>query len=102
MGYYGGVSAIIREDVVIAYESASRNDLSADLIVPDVLSAPVSEGDEIGTLEIRNGAEVIGSFPVYAGSDVSRTGLLSRAISGVSALISPGSSEAPSEASGES
>lgn len=102
LGSSDHVSAIIREDVVIAYESAARNDLSADLIVPDMLSAPVSEGDEIGTLEIRNSAEVIGSFPVYAGSDVSRSGLLSRAISGVSALISPGSSEAPSEASGES
>ncbi len=83
------VSAVLTEDVTIAYASADRSSLSAEVVISESVTAPVSEGTIIGHLEVTNDGEIIGQFPVAAASSVSRAGIVARALEGLSQKILP-------------
>ena len=83
------MSAVLTEDVTIAFASAERNNLRAEIVLSETVSAPVSEGDIVGRLEVSNGDTLIGEYPVSAATSVSRAGLLARAIEGLSQKILP-------------
>lgn len=83
------VSVVLTNDVTIAFASAERNNLRAEIVLTETVSAPVSEGDIIGQLEVSNRDALIGVYPVAAATGVSRAGLLARAIEGLSQKILP-------------
>ena len=99
LGSETSVSARTSSEVTIAYESAARGRLTASLVLPGTVTAPVQSGQELGYLEISDGERVLGTFPIEAGEDVPRAGLFSRALEGLSQLLVPGSETSSSEES---
>ena len=53
-------------------EKAKLSDLAVTVETEDLLSAPVEEGQQVGTLTVRSGEEVLLTLPITAGQTVER------------------------------
>jgi D-alanyl-D-alanine carboxypeptidase (penicillin-binding protein 5/6) len=79
--YYGTVESLpmgVDEDVVLTFPKGYYQDIEASISVPAYFEAPVKKGDELGTVELRLGNEVIYEGSVVAQIDVEESGVFSR------------------------
>ena len=53
-------------------EKAKLTDLAVTVEMEEILSAPVEEGQQVGTLTVRSGEEVLLTLPITAGQAVAR------------------------------
>jgi D-alanyl-D-alanine carboxypeptidase (penicillin-binding protein 5/6) len=56
-------------------EKGSHAALSAELSLPDTLAAPVAYGQQVGSVTVRCGEEVLGEYPVYAAAEAAQLDL---------------------------
>lgn len=79
---WGGDSNELRvgvdRDVAMTLPRARNVELSARLDIRQDLTAPVSLGDRVGTLEVRLGEEVVGEHPLVALESIEEGGLFKR------------------------
>ncbi|MBA2778715.1 D-alanyl-D-alanine carboxypeptidase family protein [Billgrantia kenyensis] len=68
----------VDSDVAMTLPRARNEELSARLDIRDDLTAPVSLGDRVGTLEVRLGEEVVGEHPLVALESIEEGGLFKR------------------------
>ncbi|MCE8014693.1 D-alanyl-D-alanine carboxypeptidase [Halomonas sp. MCCC 1A17488] len=68
----------VDSDVAMTLPRARNQELSARLDIRPDLTAPISLGDRVGTLEVRLGEEVVGEQPLVALESIEEGGLFKR------------------------
>jgi serine-type D-Ala-D-Ala carboxypeptidase (penicillin-binding protein 5/6) len=68
----------VDSDVAMTLPRARNQELSARLDIREDLTAPVSLGERVGTLEVRMGDEVVGEHPLVALESIEEGGLFKR------------------------
>ncbi len=79
--FYGEAETLslgVAEDVTVTFPRGYYNDIQAEMVVPKVLEAPLSKGDEVGELKLRLNDEIIYSAPLIALEDAPEAGIFSR------------------------
>lgn len=89
LGQSSTVPAIVSSDVSLAFASADRNRLKAEVIINGPISAPVEQGQELGILEISGPDGVLKTETIIAGASVEKMGLFAQAFEGLANLIAP-------------
>jgi len=72
MGVQQSVMPRINGNTNLLAEKAKLSDLTVTVETEELLSAPVEEGQQVGTLTVRSGEEVLLTLPVTAGQTVER------------------------------
>ena len=74
-GVFSQVDAVPADRVVVVAPKGEEGGFSANIELPELVPAPVSQGQELGTYRVvKNGVEVQ-SVPLVAGADVPRASL---------------------------
>ena len=60
------------EEGQLLVEKARRNGITAEITAEPEVSAPVSEGQQLGTMTVQDGEKVLKEVPLVAGEDVPR------------------------------
>lgn len=88
---YGGeasrVPLVGRGAVAALVPRGAERDFRARIVYEGPVPAPVAEGVQIGTLEVRNGESVIMRQPLYAGRDIPAGSMARRAFDGLQELV---------------
>ena len=53
-------------------EKGAGSSLTAEFSLPEALDAPVQRGDTVGTVTVKNGAQILGEYPIAAAADAPR------------------------------
>jgi D-alanyl-D-alanine carboxypeptidase (penicillin-binding protein 5/6) len=84
---YGGENAElavgVTQDVAATVPRGARDRVTVNAQIQQPVSAPVSEGQVMGTLEVSMDGEVVASYPLVALHDVAEGGLFTRLIDAV-------------------
>ena len=72
LGKAGTVDAVLGEEGGILIEKAQKNAVSMDLTVEQSVTAPVSQGQRLGTLAVRAGDQILKEIPLVAAGGVER------------------------------
>ncbi|WP_110641311.1 D-alanyl-D-alanine carboxypeptidase family protein [Salinicola sp. CPA57] len=79
---WGGASDTVRlgvqNEVSMTVPRGSADNLTARLNLPETLHAPIKAGQQVGTLEIKSGNEVLGQEPLVALEGVEEGGIFKR------------------------
>lgn len=79
--YYGATEELelgLTEAVNVTIPRGSYDDLSAELVIPNTLEAPVAEGAELGELVLTLGDEEVHRAPLVALGAIEEAGVFSR------------------------
>lgn len=68
----------VDNNVVMTVPRARSEELSAKLDIQADLTAPIAAGDRVGTMEVRQGEEVVGEQPLVALENIEEGGLFKR------------------------
>ena len=79
----------IQSDLNLAYPSADRNRVTAEVVLSESIKAPVEQGAILGELLVSLEDEELARLPVYAAEPVSKLGIVGQAMEGLSAMIVP-------------
>ncbi|MFC6200004.1 D-alanyl-D-alanine carboxypeptidase family protein [Ponticaulis profundi] len=90
LGKQDTVEAVVTDDIAIGIESSERRDMSAKIVLATAVTAPIEEGQKIGTLVISGANGLSEEYPVVAKEKVSKIGLLGRAFEGFAGLFDTG------------
>ncbi|WP_299230775.1 D-alanyl-D-alanine carboxypeptidase family protein [uncultured Halomonas sp.] len=78
----------VDSDVVMTVPRARNDELTAKLDIQADIEAPVQQGDRVGTLEVRLGAELVGERPLVALETVEEGGFIKKLIDQVQRFFS--------------
>jgi D-alanyl-D-alanine carboxypeptidase (penicillin-binding protein 5/6) len=76
LGNADAVQPVYSGSDAILLEKSNAADISYSLDLKESVTAPVTAGDQLGTLTVYSGSDVIAEVPVTAGGDVSRLSVL--------------------------
>jgi len=76
MGRSGQVQPVCDGGGAVLVEKAVRNRLTTEVTLPESVNAPVTAGQELGMLLIRDGENTVAAVPLTAGESVERLTLL--------------------------
>ena len=76
LGKAGGVSVRLGETAGLLVDKGQKNSITTDIQLEPSVTAPVSQGQRLGTMQIRSGEQVLSEVPLVAAEGVER---LSRA-----------------------
>ena len=79
--FYGAVDTVslgVTEDVVITFPRGYYKDIEAELMVPKIVEAPLTVGQEVGEIRLRLHGETIFSAPLVALADVPEAGMFAQ------------------------
>ena len=66
------VSPILGEQASLLVEKARKGSITADVQLEEALTAPVTQGQRLGTLTVKDGEQVLKEIPLVAGESVER------------------------------
>ena len=66
------VTAVPGEDATLLIDKSQRSSISTHVVLDESVKAPVSQGQRLGTMEIRSGEQVLRQIPMVAESTVER------------------------------
>ena len=72
LGKTDNVSAILGEKGGLLVDKGQRNGITMELAVEEMVKAPVSQGQRLGTLTIKSGEQVLKEIPLVAQEGVER------------------------------
>ena len=72
LGKIDSVDAKLEADGGLLIDKAQKNSVTMELAVEDFVTAPVSQGQRVGTLTLKTGEQVLGEIPLVAAEDVER------------------------------
>lgn len=72
------VSLGLAEDITLTIPRGDASGLSAELIVPEILKAPIAQGEAIGRVVISYRGEQVAEAPLVARHEVAQAGFFSR------------------------
>lgn len=79
--WYGkdeSVDVVVAEPVKLTLIRGSRDSLETEIVLPDQLRAPFEQGEELGTLRIRQDDKVLAEVALVAQTAVERAGFFAR------------------------
>ncbi len=74
------VSLGVAEDVVLTFPRGYYKDIEAELVVPKVLEAPLTLGQEVGELKLTLNGELLYEAPLVALEEVPEAGIVTRVV----------------------
>lgn len=77
------VDLIVSEDVYMTLPRGARDALTAKVISPDYPKAPLASGQQVGTLTLTMGEELLGEYPLVAASTINESGVFGRLIGAI-------------------
>ncbi len=83
LGKTDKVTLTLADDLYLTLPRGSIDELQADIVTPDYPEAPIKAGDQVGTLSIRIGDEVLAERPLVAAQDVEEAGFFGRLFGGI-------------------
>ena len=72
LGKIDSVDAKLAADGGLLIDKAQKNSVTMELAVEDFVTAPVSQGQRVGTLTVKTGEKILGEIPLVAAEDVDR------------------------------
>ena len=72
LGREDAVNAVLRGDNAILVEKGARSGIQTEVSLEEQVSAPVSEGQRLGTMTLRSGDRVLAELPLVAERKVER------------------------------
>lgn len=84
MGEKARVALTVSDPVKVNIHRRARKGLAVKVVYTGPIEAPITKGDQVGTLEIEAPGMTARSVPVYAAEDVARAGIMGRIIEGLS------------------
>ena len=72
LGREDAVNAVLRGDNAILVEKGARTGIQTEVSLEEQVSAPVSEGQRLGTMTLRTGDRVLAKLPLVAERQVER------------------------------
>ncbi|MDO3383540.1 D-alanyl-D-alanine carboxypeptidase family protein [Gilvimarinus algae] len=81
------LSLSVAEDIVLTIPRGSRDQLKADLSLPDTIKAPVTQGQQVGTLTLSLDGETLAEVPAVAAAAVEEAGFIARLIDAIKLFI---------------
>ena len=83
------VSAVLPPDAGVLVERTGAKSLECDVSLPETVPAPVAEGQALGTLTVRQGAQTLAVLPLTAGESVARLSFGRMYLRMLEALVCP-------------
>ncbi len=77
----------ISDGGTIPIEKHLASSLTAELSLPEKLSAPIGEGQQVGSLILKNGDSIIKQIPVLADESVEKVSILDMSLKMISKLL---------------
>ena len=74
LGTVNTVEAVLGEHTGLLVDKGQKNNITMDLRVVDTVPAPVARGQQLGTLTVKAGDQVLREFPLVATEEVKRLG----------------------------
>jgi len=81
--WYGAeeyLNLTITEDVVLTFPRGSEKDLQANILVNEIIKAPISSGQELGHLQVQLDGETLIDIPLVADKDIPKSGLFAQLV----------------------
>ena len=72
LGTVDTVDAVLGEHTGLLVDKGQKNNITMDLRVVDTVPAPVARGQQLGTLTVKAGDQVLREFPLVAAEEVKR------------------------------
>ena len=72
LGVQATVEAVPGETVQLLVDKAQRADVTVQVQLEEQVAAPVSQGQKLGTMTVRSGAQVLAQIPMVAREGVPR------------------------------
>ena len=72
LGLQATVQPVLGNGATVLLEKSRAGDLQQSITLPETLDAPVRKGDQLGTLTVSGGGEVLAQIPLLAGEEVPR------------------------------
>ena len=66
------IGAIPEKEVELLVEKGQKKTVTTSVTVMDSVTAPVRQGQELGTLQVRSGEQILAEVPLVAAADVAR------------------------------
>lgn len=66
------VSPILGEQTSLLVDKAQKSSITTDIVLEEILTAPVSRGQRLGTLTVRSEGDILKEIPLVAGESVDR------------------------------
>ena len=78
----------ISDGGAIPIEKELASSITAELALPEKLSAPISEGQQVGSLILKNGDSIVKEIPVLADESVEKISLMDMSLKMIANLLS--------------
>ena len=72
LGLQETVTAVPAEDVHLLVEKQQKGDVTVQIQLQEQMSAPVSQGQRLGTMTVRSGEQIVAQIPMVAATSVPR------------------------------
>lgn len=72
LGEVGSVAAVPAGEVDLLVDKSQRNSIDTQITLEESVTAPVSQGQRLGTLTVKAGEQILSQIPLVAESAVSR------------------------------
>ena len=72
LGLQETVTAVPAEDVHLLVEKQQKGDVTVQIQLQEQMSAPVSQGQRLGTMTVRSGEQILAQIPMVAATSVPR------------------------------
>ena len=72
LGVSGSVGAVPAEEAALLVDKGQRDSITTEMTLEESVTAPVSQGQRLGTLTVRSGEQVLRQIPLVAQSAVER------------------------------
>ena len=72
LGTQATVQPVLGEGSYLLLEKSKAGELQQSVVLAESMPAPVAIGDQLGTLTVASGGEVVAELPILAGEDVPR------------------------------
>lgn len=97
LGASGTVNAVPGSDASLLIDKAQRGSVTTEITLEESVTAPVSQGQRLGTLTVKSGDQTLSQIPLVAGNAVPRLtwGELFLRILRQAAMAQPADSESP-------
>ena len=72
LGAMDSVAVVPSGQTLLLVDKGQRNTIESDVVLDESVTAPVSQGQRLGTLTIRSGEQILGQIPLVAENAVTR------------------------------
>ena len=72
LGKIPSVCAVLGGDTGLLIEKGLRNSVTVEVTLEETVTAPVAQGQKLGTMTVKAGEQVLSEVPLVAAEDVAR------------------------------